>query len=98
MCVRVCVCYERHEQYELTVGRLLKCSMDSLKFVCLWRDEMIDSGIAVKLHGIQLEGCKFDGRGLTENQRDSASFTEIPPCKVSWQPKVSTIPGYNTGV
>ena len=66
----------------------MKLPMDSLKFVCTWRGGLQGAVITVKLGGVQLEGCTFDGSRLSENQRDSPSFTEIPSCSVAWVPKV----------
>ena len=42
----------------------------------------------VKPGGLMLEGCTFDGSRLSENQRDSPSVASIPPCVISWIPKV----------
>lgn len=61
--------------------------MDSLKFVCSWKGNIQGAKVAVKVDGIQLEGCAFNGSQLSENQRDSPSFSQIPPCVVAWIPK-----------
>ena len=66
----------------------MQCSMDSLKFACSWRGDVSGASVKVKLGGIQLEGCMFDGQRLADNQRDSASFSEIPACVVAWVAKV----------
>ncbi len=43
----------------------------------------------IKIEGLQLEGCKFDGKSLSENERDSASVSSVPVCTLAWMPKVS---------
>ena len=68
----------------------MKCSMDSLKFACTWRGSIQGARASVRIGGIQLEGCSFDGSRLSENQRDSPTVSEIPVCTVAWVPKVSS--------
>ena len=62
--------------------------MDNLKFVSSWRGGIQGSKLPIKLGGIQLEGCSFDGTRLSENQHDSPSVSAIPPCAVAWVTKV----------
>lgn len=69
--------------------REVGCSMDSLKFGASWRGGVQGAKTQVKIGGLQLEGCSFDGARLSENQRDSPSVSAIPPCHVAWIPKVS---------
>ena len=73
----------------LSCCREMKCSMDSLKFVCSWSGSVSAARISVKIGKLQLEGCSFDGSRLSENMRDSPSISEIPPCVVAWIPKVT---------
>ncbi|XP_067663541.1 cytoplasmic dynein 2 heavy chain 1-like isoform X1 [Haliotis asinina] len=73
-------------------ARELQCSMDSLKFACSWRGSIQGARTSVKIGGLQLEGCSFDGSRLSENQRDSPSVAAIPPCVVAWIPKESSDP------
>ncbi|XP_070553238.1 cytoplasmic dynein 2 heavy chain 1-like isoform X2 [Ptychodera flava] len=65
-------------------ARQTKTSMDSLKFACTWQGSISSAKTQVKIAGLQLEGCTFDGRHLSENQRDSASVSAIPACTVAW--------------
>lgn len=58
--------------------------MDSLKFCCSWKGSLQGAKFNVKIGGLQLEGCSFDGTRLSENQRDSPSISAIPPCMVAW--------------
>lgn len=62
-------------------------SMDELKFVCTWKGNLSGSKNVVKIGGLLLEGCTFDGNRLSENHRDSATVSSIPPCLVAWIPK-----------
>lgn len=64
--------------------------MDSLKFAVSWRGGVQGAKTQVKVGGLQLEGCSFDGSRLSENQRDSPSVSAVPPCQVAWIPKVSS--------
>ncbi|KAL8606249.1 Cytoplasmic dynein 2 heavy chain 1 [Nucella lapillus] len=73
-------------------ARELGCSMDSLKFVSSWLGTIADSKLPIKLGGVQLEGCSFDGTRLSESQQDSPSVSSIPPCVVAWVPKDSPDP------
>ena len=65
--------------------------MDNLKFVSSWRGGIQGSKLPIKLGGIQLEGCSFDGNRLSENQHDSPSVSAIPPCVVAWVTKVTRL-------
>lgn len=62
--------------------------MDSLKFACSWKGSISGARVSIRVGRIQLEGCSFDGQRLSENQRDSPSFSEIPACTMAWIPKV----------
>ena len=66
----------------------MACSMDSLKFSSSWSGGISGAQCSVKLGGIQLEGCTFDGTRLAENQQDSAIISTVPNCHVAWVPKV----------
>jgi len=44
--------------------------------------------MSIKIGGLQLEGCTFDGTRLAENQRDSATVSSVPNCVVAWISKV----------
>jgi dynein heavy chain 2 len=70
------------------VFRELGIAMDSLKMVSSWRGGITGAKQPIKLGGIQLEGCTFDGTRLSENHHDSPSVSTIPPCVVAWVPKV----------
>ncbi len=65
--------------------------MDNLKFTASWRGSIAGAKIQLKIGGLQLEGCTFDGSQLSENQRDSPSVSEIPACVVAWIAKVTTL-------
>ncbi|CAH1776602.1 unnamed protein product [Owenia fusiformis] len=68
-------------------AREMQVSMDSLKFTVSWKGSISNAKIMVKLGGLQLEGCTFDGTRLSENQRDSPSVSAVPDCVVAWIPK-----------
>uniref|UniRef100_A0A2C9JPE7 Dynein heavy chain C-terminal domain-containing protein n=1 Tax=Biomphalaria glabrata TaxID=6526 RepID=A0A2C9JPE7_BIOGL len=74
------------------IAREMKCSMDSLKFACSWRGSIQGARTSIKVGGLMIEGCTFDGSRLSENQRDSPTVVAIPPCIVSWIPKESPDP------
>uniref|UniRef100_A0A8C9SU16 Dynein cytoplasmic 2 heavy chain 1 n=1 Tax=Scleropages formosus TaxID=113540 RepID=A0A8C9SU16_SCLFO len=60
-------------------ARSMGCSMDSLKFVASWKTRIPEAKLQVKVGGLQLEGCSFDGSCLSENQHDSPSVSAVPP-------------------
>uniref|UniRef100_A0A673BPT3 Dynein cytoplasmic 2 heavy chain 1 n=1 Tax=Sphaeramia orbicularis TaxID=375764 RepID=A0A673BPT3_9TELE len=70
-------------------ARSMGCSMDSLVFVSSWRSHIAQAKLQVKVGGLQLEGCSFDGVHLCENQHDSPSVSAVPACYMAWVPQVS---------
>uniref|UniRef100_A0A3Q1J7D9 Cytoplasmic dynein 2 heavy chain 1 n=1 Tax=Anabas testudineus TaxID=64144 RepID=A0A3Q1J7D9_ANATE len=68
-------------------ARSMSCSMDSLVFVSSWRSPIAQAKLQVKVGGLQLEGCSFDGVHLCENQHDSPSVSAVPPCYMAWVPQ-----------
>uniref|UniRef100_A0A3Q2VKF8 Cytoplasmic dynein 2 heavy chain 1 n=1 Tax=Haplochromis burtoni TaxID=8153 RepID=A0A3Q2VKF8_HAPBU len=69
-------------------ARTMSCSMDSLVFVSSWRSSIAQAKLQVKIGGLQLEGCSFDGVHLCENQHDSPSVSAVPTCYMAWVPQV----------
>lgn len=65
-------------------ARSMGCSMDSLKFVASWKSPIAEAQLQVKVGGLQLEGCSFDGVRLSENQHDSPSVSAVPACYMAW--------------
>ncbi|XP_008299945.1 cytoplasmic dynein 2 heavy chain 1 [Stegastes partitus] len=70
-------------------ARSMGCSMDSLVFVSSWRSPVAQVKLQVKVGGLQLEGCSFDGVHLCENRHDSHSVSAVPPCYMAWVPQNS---------
>ncbi|XP_041850617.1 cytoplasmic dynein 2 heavy chain 1 [Melanotaenia boesemani] len=70
-------------------ARSMGCSMDSLVFVSSWKSPIAQAKLQVKVGGLQLEGCRFDGNHLSENQHDSPSVSAVPPCYMAWIPQSS---------
>nr|XP_023648221.1 cytoplasmic dynein 2 heavy chain 1 isoform X1 [Paramormyrops kingsleyae]XP_023648222.1 cytoplasmic dynein 2 heavy chain 1 isoform X1 [Paramormyrops kingsleyae] len=68
-------------------ARALGCSMDSLKFVTSWKIRIPGANLQVKVDGLKLEGCSFDGTQLSENQHDSPSVSAVPSCCMAWIPQ-----------
>jgi len=73
-------------------ARLSKVSMDELRLVCSWIGKVNGAKYQVKVCGLQIEGCVFDGSRLSENQRDSTTVSTVPPFNVAWIPKTSPGP------
>ncbi|MED6252087.1 hypothetical protein ATANTOWER_006838, partial [Ataeniobius toweri] len=69
-------------------ARSIGCSMDSLVFLSSWRSPVAQAKIQVKVGGLQLEGCRFDGVHLSENQHDSPSVSAVPACHMAWAPQL----------
>lgn len=70
-------------------ARSMGCSMDSLGFATSWKTNIVQAKLQVKVGGLQLEGCSFDGAHLSENQHDSPSVSAVPPCYMAWVPQKS---------
>ncbi|KAI3354358.1 hypothetical protein L3Q82_018881, partial [Scortum barcoo] len=68
-------------------ARSMGCSMDSLVFVSSWRSPIAQAKLQVKVGGLHLEGCSFDGVHLCENQHDSPSVSAVPTCYMAWVPQ-----------
>ncbi|KAA0702385.1 Cytoplasmic dynein 2 heavy chain 1 [Triplophysa tibetana] len=68
-------------------ARLMCCSMDSLKFVTSWRGQITEAKLQVKVGGLQLEGCSFDGSRLAESHHDSPIVSAVPACYMAWIPQ-----------
>ncbi|KAI1893942.1 hypothetical protein AGOR_G00128840 [Albula goreensis] len=68
-------------------ARTMGCSMDSLKFVASWKSRITEAKLQVKIGGLKLEGCSFDGNRLSENQHDSPSVSAVPACYIAWIPQ-----------
>ncbi|XP_028817493.1 cytoplasmic dynein 2 heavy chain 1 isoform X3 [Denticeps clupeoides] len=68
-------------------ARSMNCSMDSLKFVASWKSKIAEATLPVKIGGLKLEGCSFDGSRLCENQHDSPSVSAVPACYMAWIPQ-----------
>lgn len=67
-------------------ARAVKCSMDTLKFVCSWQQPVPGAHNSVRIGGLLLEGCTFDGHTLSNNRSDSATVCNLPPAYISWIP------------
>ncbi|XP_026994578.2 cytoplasmic dynein 2 heavy chain 1 isoform X2 [Tachysurus fulvidraco] len=65
-------------------ARTMSCSMDSLKFVASWKSQISGAKLQVKVGGLQLEGCSFDGNRLSENHHNSPSVCAVPTCYMAW--------------
>uniref|UniRef100_A0A3Q2D7E6 Dynein cytoplasmic 2 heavy chain 1 n=1 Tax=Cyprinodon variegatus TaxID=28743 RepID=A0A3Q2D7E6_CYPVA len=68
-------------------ARSIGCSMDSLVFLTSWKSPIAQAKLQVKVGGLQLEGCRFDGVHLSENQHDSPSVSAVPTCYMAWAPQ-----------
>ncbi|KAK2517344.1 Dync2h1 [Columba guinea] len=68
-------------------ARVMSCSVDSLKFTASWKGRIQEGKLQVKISGLQLEGCSFDGNRLSENLHDSPSVSSILPCYMAWIPQ-----------
>ncbi|KAJ7398962.1 hypothetical protein BTVI_119896 [Pitangus sulphuratus] len=68
-------------------ARVMSCSVDSLKFTASWKGRIQEGKLQVKISGLQLEGCRFDGNRLSENLHDSPSVSSVLPCYMAWIPQ-----------
>ena len=70
-------------------ARAMVCSMDSLKFMAPWKGRLQEAKLQIKISGLLLEGCSFDGNRLSENQHDSPSVLSVLPCFMGWIPQAA---------
>uniref|UniRef100_A0A8C3GF25 Cytoplasmic dynein 2 heavy chain 1 n=1 Tax=Cairina moschata TaxID=8855 RepID=A0A8C3GF25_CAIMO len=68
-------------------ARVMSCSVDSLKFTASWKGQIQEGKLQVKISGLQMEGCSFDGNRLSENLHDSPSVSSVLPCYMAWIPQ-----------
>lgn len=79
------------------VFRDTKVPMDELKLATSWRSSGVDNAsVSVKINGLLLEGCMFDGSRLVETHSNSPSVTSVSSCSIAWVPEVSSFPFYRT--
>lgn len=69
-------------------ARESRVSMDELRLVCNFSGAMRGVPLNVKITGLQLEGCSFDGSKLVECRDDSPTVITLPPCHIGWIQKV----------
>uniref|UniRef100_T1IHY1 Cytoplasmic dynein 2 heavy chain 1 n=1 Tax=Strigamia maritima TaxID=126957 RepID=T1IHY1_STRMM len=70
-------------------AREMNTRMDKLTFKCSWKGNIPNSKLSLKIGGLLLEGCLFDGSVLSEVQVNSPTVSSIPPCTVAWVSKES---------
>ncbi|UJR10563.1 hypothetical protein I4U23_014763 [Adineta vaga] len=69
-------------------ARTTKQPMDTLVLNTSWSGEVKHGkNISIKITGLQLEGCSFDGGRLHESAPDSPSVTAFPSCYIAWIPR-----------
>ena len=63
--------------------------MDALVLNASWSGEIKHGkNISLKITGLQLEGCLFEGGRLSESASNSPSVSALPPCYIAWIPQV----------
>jgi len=68
-------------------ARSSKKPIDQLKLVSSWKSNSFpDAKHQVKIEGLLLEGCSFDGNKLIENERTSSSVSNVSLCSLAWIP------------
>jgi dynein heavy chain 2 len=66
--------------------------MDELRLVCSWSGPIRNAQFNVRMCGLQLEGCNFDGMKLTDCEENSPSIVSLPECYISWISKNTKMP------
>lgn len=73
-------------------ARVTKQPMDQLVLNSSWSgDVKHGKNISVKITGLQLEGCSFEGGRLIESAPDSPSVTSFPSCSIAWISQVNSV-------
>jgi hypothetical protein len=71
-------------------ARATKQPMDTLVLNTSWSGEVKHGkNVSIKITGLQLEGCSFDGGRLSESAPDSPSVIAFPSCYIAWIPQVA---------
>ena len=70
-------------------AREARISMDGLKLVCSFSGQMRGVNLNVRVCGLQIEGCNFDGSKLVECIEKSPTVMSLPPCFIGWIQKVN---------
>ena len=66
-------------------ARETKQPMDTLILNASWSgDVKHGKNVSIKISGLQLEGCSFDGGRLCESTPDSPSVIAFPSCSIAW--------------
>jgi dynein heavy chain 2 len=73
-------------------ARTTATPMDQLKFVASWPADGTGGSqmkVSCKITGLLVQGASFDGRALSDTQRDSSAMLPIPCCRVGWVPEAA---------
>ena len=58
-----------------------------LHFICQWsNEEKFD--LSLKVIGLYIEGCIFDGKQITHTNFDTPITSPLPPCFIGWDNKI----------
>lgn len=68
-------------------SRKLKRPMDTLQLVSSW--DKSEGPLAVKVEGLLVQGCRFDGSRLLEAEPNDPIFSSIPVFNLAWLPQES---------
>jgi dynein heavy chain 2 len=69
-------------------ARKQQVAIDELKLVSSFENNKIDQQTAIKIEGMWLQGCGFDGRKTTDNSADQSSeLIALPVCYMGWLPQ-----------
>jgi dynein heavy chain 2 len=69
-------------------ARKQQVAIDELKLVSSFENGKIDAQNSVKVEGMWLQGCGFDGRRTTDNTAgDSSELFSLPVCYMGWLPQ-----------
>ncbi|GAB1603232.1 cytoplasmic dynein 2 heavy chain 1-like isoform X1, partial [Argonauta hians] len=77
------------DAFRQQTARVVKCSMDTLRFACNWQHPASGAYLTLRISGLLLEGCMFDGKNLSDNAPESPTVCPLPTCYISWIPKDS---------
>ncbi|ESN99131.1 hypothetical protein HELRODRAFT_66985, partial [Helobdella robusta] len=65
-------------------SRSVNSSIDNVCMECSWHQGNKSGNRTLKLKGLKLEGCNFDGNKLTEKRGHEPVYSEVPECHISW--------------
>ena len=70
------------------ISRNMNCSIDRVKMCCEWSDSKGSKVGALRISGLKMAGCNFDGMKVAEKKKNDPVLMQISTCRITWYEKV----------